>query len=94
MARKKTITYMDENLMRSAKILAAKRNGKIYEVFEDALRRYLEKADWPGTIARSRGTTARTSGNPGRESRSISVVRTQPLASGSRKSSTPPSARH
>jgi hypothetical protein len=49
MARKKTITYMDENLMRSAKILAAKRNGKIYEVFEDALRRYLEKADWPGT---------------------------------------------
>ena len=41
MARKKTITYMDENLMRSAKILAAKRNGKIYEVFEDALRRYL-----------------------------------------------------
>jgi hypothetical protein len=49
MARKKTITYMDENLMRSAKILAAKRHGKIYEVFEDALRRYLEKADWPGT---------------------------------------------
>jgi hypothetical protein len=33
-------TYVDEELLRSAKILAAKRDGKIYEVFEDALRRY------------------------------------------------------
>ena len=43
MARKKMTTYMDEDLLRSAKILAAKRDGKIYEVFEDALRRYLEE---------------------------------------------------
>lgn len=43
MARKKMTTYMDEDLLCSAKILAAKRDGKIYEVFEDALRRYLEE---------------------------------------------------
>jgi hypothetical protein len=43
MARKKMTTYMDEDLLRSAKILAAKRDGKIYKVFEDALRRYLEE---------------------------------------------------
>jgi hypothetical protein len=54
MARKKMITYMDENLLRSAKILAAKRDVKIYEVFEDALRRYLEKADWPDWSGTSR----------------------------------------
>jgi hypothetical protein len=45
MARKKMTTYMDEDLLRSAKILAAKRDGKIYEVFEDALRRYLKETD-------------------------------------------------
>jgi hypothetical protein len=47
MARKKMTTYMDEDLLRSARILAAKRDGKIYEVFEEALRRYLEEADRP-----------------------------------------------
>ncbi len=47
MARKKMTTYVDEDLLRSAKILAAKRDGKIYEVFEEALRRYLEEADGP-----------------------------------------------
>lgn len=40
-------TYVDEDLLRSAKILAAKRDGKIYEVFEDALRRYLEESGGP-----------------------------------------------
>ncbi len=52
MARKKMTTYVDEDLLRSAKILAAKRDGKIYEVFEDALRRYLgetEGSDTPVT---------------------------------------------
>ncbi len=44
MARKKMTTYVDEDLLRSAKILAAKRDGKIYEVFEEALRRYLAEA--------------------------------------------------
>lgn len=40
-------TYVDEDLLRSAKILAAKRDGKIYEVFEEALRRYLDEGDGP-----------------------------------------------
>ena len=44
MARKKMTTYVDEDLLRSAKIVAAKRDGKIYEVFEEALRRYLRGA--------------------------------------------------
>jgi len=41
MTRKKMTTYVDEDLLRSAKIVAARRDGKIYEVFEEALRRYL-----------------------------------------------------
>ncbi len=44
MTRKKMTTYVDEDLLRSAKILAAKRDGKIYEIFEEALKRYLEEA--------------------------------------------------
>jgi|SRR5215218_1703976 len=47
MARKKMTTYMDEELLRSAKILATKRDAKIYEVFEEALRRYLEETGGP-----------------------------------------------
>jgi hypothetical protein len=47
MARKKMTTYVDEELLRSAKILAAKRHGKIYEVFKDALRYYLEETGGP-----------------------------------------------
>jgi hypothetical protein len=43
MARKKMTTYVDEVLLRSAKIPAAKRDAKIYEVFEEALMRYLEE---------------------------------------------------
>ncbi len=42
MTRKKMTTYVDEDLLRSAKIVAAQRDGKIYEVFEEALKRYLE----------------------------------------------------
>jgi len=49
MARKKMTTYVDEELLRSAKILAAKRDAKIYEIFEEALRRYLEKTGANGT---------------------------------------------
>lgn len=45
MARKKMTTYVEEDLLRSAKILAARRGGKIYEVFEEALKRYLEEAE-------------------------------------------------
>lgn len=38
-------TYMEEDLLRSVKALAAHRGGKIYEVLDDALRRYLEEAE-------------------------------------------------
>ncbi len=52
MARKKMTTYVDEDLLRSAKVLAAERDGKIYEVFEEALRRYLEETDGSGSHER------------------------------------------
>ena len=42
MARKKMTTYIDEDLLRSAKIHAAQSDGKIYEVINEALRRYLD----------------------------------------------------
>lgn len=45
MARRKMTTYVDEELLRSAKVLAARRDGKVYEVLEEALRSYLEEAD-------------------------------------------------
>lgn len=45
MARKKMTTYMEEDLLRSAKILAARRDSKVYEILEEALRRYLEEVD-------------------------------------------------
>ncbi len=48
MARKKVTTYVDEELLRSAKILAAQRNGKIYEVFEEVLTRYLQETATSG----------------------------------------------
>ncbi len=48
MTRNKVTAYMDEDLPRSVGILAAKRDGKIYEVFEEALRLYLEEASGSG----------------------------------------------
>ncbi len=41
MARKKTTVYVEEDLLRSAKVLAARTGRKEYEVFEEALRAYL-----------------------------------------------------
>ncbi len=41
MARKKTTVYIDEDLLRSAKVLAARTDRKEYEVFEEALKSYL-----------------------------------------------------
>lgn len=41
MARKKATVYLDEELLRGAKIMAARTDRKDYEVFEEALRRYL-----------------------------------------------------
>jgi hypothetical protein len=39
--RRKTTVYLDEGLLRSAKILAARTDRKEYEVLEAALRQYL-----------------------------------------------------
>jgi hypothetical protein len=45
MARKKKVTtYVDEDLLRSIKALAARSDVKIYEVFNEALRRNLKEA--------------------------------------------------
>lgn len=45
MALKKMTTYIDEDLLRSVKALAARSDSKIYEVFNEALRRYLKEVD-------------------------------------------------
>lgn len=41
MTRKKTTVYIDEELLRAAKVAAARSGKREYEVFEDALRRHL-----------------------------------------------------
>lgn len=41
MARKKTTVYLDEGLLRQAKVAAARAGQHDYEVIEAALRRYL-----------------------------------------------------
>ena len=41
MAKRKTTIYVDEELLRGAKILAARTGKKDYEVLEDALRSHL-----------------------------------------------------
>ena len=41
MARAKTTVYLDEELLRAAKIQAARTGRRDYEVFEEALRQYL-----------------------------------------------------
>lgn len=45
MARKKTTVYIEESLLRSAKVAAARAGKPEYEVFEEALRRYLGFAE-------------------------------------------------
>jgi len=47
MARKKTTVYLDEGLLRKAKVAAARAGKHDYEVIEAALQRYLglEAAD-------------------------------------------------
>ncbi|BBY14395.1 hypothetical protein [Mycobacterium marseillense] len=49
MGRKKTTVYIDEALLRAAKIAAARSGKREYEVFEDALKRHLGFA---GTLER------------------------------------------
>lgn len=41
MARKKTTVYIEEELLRAAKVAAARSGKREYEVFEDALRDHL-----------------------------------------------------
>lgn len=41
MARKKTTVYLDEDLLKAAKIVAVRTGKKEYQVLEDALRQYL-----------------------------------------------------
>jgi hypothetical protein len=41
MVKTKTTVYMDRELLRAVKVFAARRGKKEYEVFDDALRRYL-----------------------------------------------------
>lgn len=43
--KKKMTTYVDEDLLRSAKILAARSDSKVYEIIEEALRRYLSETE-------------------------------------------------
>jgi hypothetical protein len=41
MTRAKTTIYVDEDLLRAAKVQAARTGRREYEVFEEALRQYL-----------------------------------------------------
>lgn len=41
MARKKTTVYIEEDLLKAAKIAAARTGKRDYQVFEEALRQYL-----------------------------------------------------
>lgn len=49
MSRKKTTVYIDEALLRAAKVAAARSGQREYEVFEEALRRHL---GFGGTLER------------------------------------------
>jgi hypothetical protein len=41
MARKKTTVYVEEDLLKAAKIMAVRSGKREYEIFEDALREHL-----------------------------------------------------
>jgi len=41
MARRKTTVYIEEDLLKAAKILAVRTGKKEYQVLEDALKQYL-----------------------------------------------------
>ncbi|MHB8293261.1 MAG: hypothetical protein ACYDH5_01230 [Acidimicrobiales bacterium] len=45
MTRKKTTVYIDETLLRAAKVAAARSGKREYEVFEEALRKHLGLAE-------------------------------------------------
>ncbi len=56
MVKRKTTIYVDEDLLRGAKILAARTGKKDYEVLEDALRSHLGV----DVVTRVRGRTTLT----------------------------------
>ncbi len=67
MTLKKMTTYIDEDLLRSAKVHAAQSDGKIYEVINEALRRYLDdsgRAQVSLAEALSENISRRTPGVP------------------------------
>ncbi len=53
MARRKTTVYLDEDLLRAAKVRAARTGQKEYEVFEAALKEFLGFGILERTRARS-----------------------------------------
>lgn len=53
MPRKKTTVYLDEDLLRAAKVAAARSDKREYEVLEDALRRHLGFSVLDGIWARN-----------------------------------------
>lgn len=57
MARVKTTTYIDERLRRAAKSAAVREGIKEYELFEEALRRYLGWDVLDALLARSSDLT-------------------------------------
>lgn len=75
MTLKKMTTYMDEDLLREAKVFAAQSDAKIYEVIDAALRRYLEaigrgqpgrEQASPEQTPLAEAVSGRSTGSPGR----------------------------
>ncbi len=53
--KKKVGTVIDEELLRQAKLVAARDDLQLAQVFEDALRQYLQRKGRPAHVERSRG---------------------------------------
>jgi hypothetical protein len=53
MAKRKTTVYLDDELLRGARVVAARSGKKDSEVFEEALRAYLGMATLEATWSRS-----------------------------------------
>jgi len=53
--KKKVGTVLDEELLRQAKVVAARDDVRLAQVIEDALRQYLQRKQTPAQVARSRG---------------------------------------
>ncbi|MCR4392234.1 MAG: hypothetical protein NUV94_05540 [Candidatus Acetothermia bacterium] len=53
--RKKVGTVIDEELLRQAKLVAARDNLRLSQLIEDALRQYLQRKGPAAQVDRSRG---------------------------------------